>query len=146
MRCRSAALAVALLLALGDGAAIAAPMTPGLWETLTHADSVATPGSPSPVSRVCLSEQDVAKTLKTLPVPSSSCQSLNPVTGKEGTTSYDIVCGGSPPIRGKGSIATTATAYEGSMKLAIKTAPDKPDMPMNLTFAGRRVGDCPAAK
>jgi len=88
----------------------------------------------------------VAKTLKTLPVPSQSCQSLSPVTGKDGTTSYDIVCSGTPSMRGKATIAMTPAAYEGTMKLTMKTAPDKPDAPMSFTFAGRRIGDCPNAK
>jgi len=144
MRFRIFAAGAGLLLAMGATAAVAAPMQPGLWEVLTHADTVASPESASPVSRVCFTQQDVAKTLKTLPVPSPGCQSLNPLSGKEGTTSYDIVCAGPPAMRGKGSIATTATAYEGSMQLAIKTAPGKPDAPVNFTFAGRRVGDCPA--
>ena len=43
-------------------------------------------------------------------------------------------------------MTTTENAYEGDMKLSVRSAPDKPDVPVHFTYAGRRVGDCPAAK
>jgi len=135
----------ALATGLATMACSAAPMKPGLWEVMTRGETAAASAAPSPMSRVCFTDQDIAKTAKTLPVPSASCQSLNPVTGKDGKTSYDIACTGTPAMRGRGTIAMTPAAYEGSMQLSIKIAPDKPDAAMNFTFAGRRVGDCPGA-
>jgi hypothetical protein len=122
----------------------AATMKPGLCETMTKNEGPG-PGPASPVNRVCFGAQDVSGDGKHLPVPSGACQAVKPtMTGDK--TSYDIVCTGTPPMRGRGEMTTTENAYEGDMKLSVRAAPDKPDVPVHFTYAGRRVGDCPAGK
>jgi Protein of unknown function (DUF3617) len=121
----------------------AATMTPGLYETVTRTDGAA-PAKPGPVARACFAAQDVSGDGKHLPVPTTNCQAVRPTVNGD-KTSYDIVCTGTPAMRGRGEFIATANAYEGDIRLSVRPAPDKPEAPMHFSFAGHRVGDCPAA-
>jgi Protein of unknown function (DUF3617) len=118
----------------------AGPMQPGLWEVLSSAN-VGGATTDSPATRVCVSSKDAADGAQGLPRPTAACSVANART--EGNkTSYDIECTDKPAMRGHAELMATPNAYEGSMQLTITQAPGTPGLPMSMTFAGRRLGDC----
>lgn len=118
----------------------AGPMQPGMWEILSTADTGGTKAD-APATRVCISSKEAAEGLQSLPRPAASCTVMNPKT--EGNkTSYEIECGDKPSMRGRAELMATSDAYEGSMQMTIVHAPGAPGVPMRVTFAGRRLGDC----
>jgi hypothetical protein len=115
-------------------------MQPGLWEVLSSANVGGTT-TDSPATRVCVSFKDAADGAQGLPRPTAACGVANART--EGNkTSYDIECSDKPAMRGHAELMATPNAYEGTMQLTITQAPGTPGLPMSMTFAGRRLGDC----
>jgi len=118
----------------------AGPMQPGMWEVLSNANIGGTSAN-QPVTRVCISSKEPADSLQSLPRPSPSCKVMNART--EGSkTFYEIECPDKPAMRGRAELMATPNAYEGSVQMLIIQAPGMPDVPMSVTFAGRRLGDC----
>jgi len=135
---------LALLLSAVQAAAAASPLRPGLWEVVVQADLGGAASAPPP-SRMCLSQKDIDDSSKTLPKPSASCTIVTPKTTDD-KTSYDIVCPGPSPMRGRGDLRSSPNSYDGTILMTMKSAPNQPDRPVKFTFAGRRIGDCDKAK
>jgi hypothetical protein len=121
-------------------AAGAGPMQPGMWEVLSNANIGGT-SADQPTTRVCISSKEAADSLQSLPRPSPSCNVMNART--EGNKIfYEIECADKPAMRGRAELMATPNAYQGSVQMMIIQAPGMPDVPMRVTFAGRRLGDC----
>jgi hypothetical protein len=117
---------------------------PGLWEVVVQADVGGAASAPPP-SRMCLSQKDIDDSSKTLPKPSTNCTIVTPKTTDD-KTSYDIVCPGPSPMRGRADLRSSPNSYDGTIMMTMKSAPNQPDRPVKFTFAGRRIGDCGKAK
>jgi hypothetical protein len=124
--------------------AAALPLRPGLWEVVVQADLGGAASAPPP-SRMCLSQKDVDDGSKTLPKPSTNCTIVTPKTVDD-KTSYDLICPGPTPMRGRADVRSSPNSYEGTILMTMKAAPNQPDRPVKFTFAGRRLGDCGSAK
>lgn len=121
--------------------ALAAPLQPGLWEVLSKTDVGGTVAD-SPATRVCISQKAAEDIAQNLPKPGARCTVLD-VRTEGSRTSYGIDCASNPAMRGQAELTATPGAYEGTMRMTIKQPqPGAPDVPMSVTFAGRRIGDC----
>jgi hypothetical protein len=144
IKCAKFVVALAALLSALEAAAAGSPLRPGLWEVVVQADLGGAASAPPP-SRMCLSQREIDDSSKTLPKPSANCTIVTPKT-VEDKTSYDIVCPGPSPMRGRADLRSSPNSYDGTILMTMKTGPNQPDRPVKLTFAGRRIGDCGNAK
>jgi hypothetical protein len=135
---------LALLPGAVHAAAAAWPLRPGLWEVVVQADLGGAASAPPP-SRMCLSQKEIDDGAKTLPKPSANCTIVTPKTDDD-KISYDIVCPGPSPMRGRADLRSSPNSYEGTIQMTMKSAPNQPDRPVKFTFAGRRIGDCDKPK
>jgi hypothetical protein len=129
---------LAVLMCAASLAFAASPLRPGLWEVLVQTDLGA---GAAPPSRVCLTQQDIDDTSKTLPKPSPSCAVVAPKTVAD-KTSYDLACPAPNAMRGHAEIKYAPNAYEGVVLMTMKVESNKPERQVKFTFAGSRVGDC----
>jgi hypothetical protein len=143
MRAKSVA-GLAMLVGAAQLAVAASPLRPGLWEVVVQADLGGAASAPPP-SRMCLSQKDIDDTSKTWPKPSANCTIVAPKTVDD-KTSYDLICPGPPPMRGRADLRSAPTSYDGTILMTMKAGPNQPDRPVKFTFSGRRVGDCGNAK
>jgi hypothetical protein len=115
-------------------------MQPGLWEILSSANVGGT-STDVPATRICIPSKEAPDIGQGLPRPRPACSVMNAKT--EGNkTSYEIDCADDPVTRGRAELMATPNAYEGSMQMTIIQAPGTPGIPVSITFAGRRLGDC----
>ena len=140
-RCMKFILAFATLAGAGQLNAAALPLKPGLWEVVVQADLGGSASVPPP-SRMCLSQKDIDDSVKIMPKPSANCTIVTPRTADD-KTSYDLICPGATPMRGRADVRSGPTSYDGTMVLTMKSGPNQPDRPVKFTFAGRRISDCP---
>ncbi len=121
--------------------ALAAGLQPGMWEVLSKTDVGGTVAD-APANRVCISPKAAEDIAQNLPKPGARCTVLD-VRTEGSRTSYGIECTSDPTMRGQAELTATPGAYEGTMRMMIKQPkPGAPDIPMSVTFAGRRIGDC----
>src|SRR2546423_3912537 len=115
-------------------AAASLPLRPGLWEVVVQADLGGTAAVPPP-SRTCLSQKDIDDGTKTMPKPSANCTIVTPKTIDD-RTSYDLICPGATPMRGRAEVRSAPNSYDGTILLTMKSGPNQPDRPVKFTFAG----------
>lgn len=120
---------------------LAAPLQPGIWEVLSKTDIGGTVAD-SPPTRVCISQKSAEDIAQSLPKPGSGCTVLD-VRTEGNRTSYGIECASNPAMRGQAELTATSGNYQGTMRMMIRQPQaGAPDVPMSVTFAGRRIGDC----
>jgi Protein of unknown function (DUF3617) len=119
----------------------ASPMQPGLWESTV---SVSRAGRVPLVTtdRDCVTQREIDDGTKSLPRPGGDCQLANIATDG-GKTTYDFACrDGAATLQGKAEFAMEATRYDGKLD-AVARRGTNPDVPTTMTWAAKRVGDCP---
>lgn len=128
--------------ALAPGAALAAsPMQPGLWETTV---SVSRAGRVPLVStdRDCVTQKEIDDGTKSVPKPGHECE-LSNVAAAGPKTTYDFACRNGPAtLTGRAEFAIEATRYDGKVD-AVTRRGTEPDVATTMTWAAKRVGDCP---
>jgi len=134
--------AALLLAALVPAAAQAAsPMQPGLWESTV---SVSRTGRVPLVAtdRDCVTQKEIDDGTKSLPRPGGECELTN-IVSDGGKTTYDFACRDGPAtLQGKAEFMIEATRYEGKLD-AVARRGTNPDTPTTMTWAAKRVGECP---
>jgi hypothetical protein len=136
------ALAAATLAAPAVHAAPPGGMRPGLWETTITSNM----GGGKPVStRACVTAQQLEDPKGNLPKMDAKmkCEQLDYKTSGS-TVSWKMRCTGEVPMEGTGQMTASPDSYSGKMDMTMKMQGQT--MSMSQTMAGKRVGDCPAAK
>jgi hypothetical protein len=108
-----------------------------LWEVTTRMEMPGMPmAMPPQVNRVCSSKNRKDEDL----IPKQGdCRMLDSKrTGN--TVTYKMECAGSHPSTVEGTMTFASNAYDGKMHMVMKGSNDA----MNMTFSGKRVGDCTA--
>jgi hypothetical protein len=144
----------ALLLSAALPALAAPAMQPGLWEIATTTRMEGLPGIPAgatpPAQEMkntqCYKAEQTTDASKMMVPPadtSRSCKSVDPkIDGN--TVSWKMECGGDAPSISEGKNTFAGDSYTGEMKVTQLGGQAK-GMTINMTFAGHRLGDCPAA-
>jgi len=110
-----------------------------LWEVTTKMEMPGMPmAMPPQTNRFCLGKN--RKDEDFVPRQSGDCRMLESKRVGNRFT-YRMECTGSHPAVVEGAINFANDAYDGQMRMAMKDTNDA----MNMTFSGRRVGDCAAA-
>ena len=125
--------------------AVAAPpggMRPGLWETTITSNMA---GGKPISTRACVTAQQLEDPKGTLPKMDANmkCEQLDYKTSGS-TVSWKMRCTGEVPMEGSGQMTAGPESYSGKMDMTMKMQGQS--MSMSQTMAGKRVGDCPAAK
>lgn len=119
--------------AFAGAPAVAAQMTPGLWEYTTKIDM---PGMAMPphTAQQCMKAADVSDTRKTLPID-KHCETSD-VKYEGNTVSWKMRCDAPQAMTGSGSMTQEATRSSGTVKMSMQG--------MNVTshIEGKRIGDC----
>ncbi len=110
-----------------------------LWEVSTK---MAMPGMPmampAQTQRVCIGKNQ--KDEEYVPKQGDCSMLESKRVGNKFT--YKMDCAGSNPATVDGTITFGANVYDGQMRMTLKPTKDT----MDLTFTGKRVGDCAATK
>ncbi|HEV2685027.1 MAG TPA: DUF3617 family protein [Actinomycetota bacterium] len=109
-----------------------------LWEVTSKMEMPGMPmAMPPQISRVCSSKNRKDEDL----VPKQGdCRMLE--SGRTGNKfTYKMDCSGSHPSTVDGAITFGSNAYDGKMHMVMKGTNDA----MDMSFTGKRVGDCTAA-
>ena len=139
-RKRSAALpcaAIALALALAASMPASAQGKDELWEVSSRMEMPGMPTAMAPqVRRVCLAKNRKDEAFVPL---QGDCRMLD---GKRvgNKFTYKMDCSGNHPAIVDGAITFASDAYDGRMRMAMKQTNDA----MDMTFSGKRVGECTA--
>jgi len=135
---RAASLAVAALALPSD---VLAQGKDDLWEGTMKMGMPGMPmAMPAQVNRVCLSKNRKDEDL----IPRrENCRVLE--SSRVGNKlTYKMACTGEEAMTVSGEMTYAGTSYEGRMRMITQSSGQS--MEMGQTFAGKRVGDCTAAK
>ena len=139
--CRSTARVCAgtvLACALAASSPASAQGKDDLWEVSSKMEMAGVPMSmPAQSNRVCVGKN--RKDEDFIP-QQAGCRLLESKRAGNKFT-YKMDCAGNPPATVDGAITFATNAYEGQMRLTMKQTNEA----MNMTFIGKRVGDCTAA-
>jgi hypothetical protein len=119
----------------------ASPMQPGLWESTV---SVSRTGRVPLVTteRDCVTQKEIDDGTKSLPRPGGDCQLANVVTDGSRTT-YEFACRDGPAtLSGRAEFTIEAARYEGKLDAVARRGTGS-ENPTTMTWAAKRVGDCP---
>ena len=144
-------IAAGAVLALWPVAAeAAAPLEPGLWETIVKTSGVMGMGANTFVNKECLRAEDAVKPENFTPdlvMPEMQCTKGN-FTERGDTFTWDVVCRGpGVSMAGVGTfLAKGSQAYAGSviMQMKVDGMPQIGGMGVETTttYSGRRIGAC----
>ena len=139
MYCRSTFRVTMLALGLAAALPASAQGKDDLWEVTSKMEMPGMPMAlPAQTNRVCVAKNRKDEDL----VPrQGDCRLVDSKrTGSKFT--YKMECAGQEPTSVDGAITFGNNAYDGQMRMTMKRTNDT----MNMTFTGKRVGDCAAAK
>jgi hypothetical protein len=131
---------IALAFAYAASAPALAQAKDDLWEVSTKMEMPGMPmAMPPQTNRFCLGKN--RKDEDFVPKQGGDCRVLESKRVGNRFT-YRMECSGNNPAVVEGAINFGNNAYDGQMRMAMKGSNDA----MNMTFSGRRVGDCTAAR
>ncbi len=133
-RARAAAF---LLVALAISPLASAQGKDDLWEISTRMEMAGMPmAMPGQVNRVCVGKSPKDEDL----VPKQgNCRMVDSKrTGSKFT--YKMECAGNEPMTMVGEMTFGNNTYDGQMRMTMTKSKDT----MNMTYSGKRVGDCTA--
>jgi hypothetical protein len=108
-----------------------------LWEVTTKIEMVGMPFSlPAQTQRLCSSKARGDEGM----IPKNQGCSVSDVRRTGNRVTFKMTCTGQNAMSGDGEMTSSATSYDGIMRL--KGQADGQDMAMTHTFSGKRVGDC----
>ena len=120
----------------------AAPnLQPGMWELrvkMTMEEAEGMPAMPEQVFQRCMQAKDLEAGI-TAP-PEGECKVSGYKTSGD-SAEWQVECGGSMPMRGKGRMTSTPTAYQGEIEMKMEDGDG--GMTMHHVMSGKRLGDCP---
>ena len=120
----------------------AAPtLQPGMWELrvkMTMEAGEGMPAMPEQVFQRCMQAKDLESSV-TAP-PQGECKVSNFKTSGD-TAEWQLECGGSMPMHGKGRMTSSPTAYQGEIEMKMEDGDG--GMTMHHVMSGKRLGDCP---
>ena len=128
------------VLALGLAAALPASAQgkDDLWEVTSKMEMPGMPmAMPAQTNRVCVAKNRKDEDL----VPRQGDCRLVDSKRVGSKFTYKMECAGQEPTTVDGAITFGNNAYDGQMRMTMKRTNDT----MNMTFIGKRVGDCTAA-
>ncbi len=131
------AVLVALLTALAAAPPAAAQGKDDLWEVSTRMEMPGMPmAMPGQVNRMCVGKNRKDEDL----IPRQDNCRVTDSRRSGNQISYRMECAGAEPSVIVGEMTLGANAYDGRMRMTLTKTNDT----MNMTYAGRRVGDCTA--
>ncbi len=136
---RRACAEIVLAAALAASLPASAQGKDDLWEVSTKMEMPGMPmAMPAQTNRVCVGKN--RKDEEFVPRQGGDCRM---VEGKRVGDKfiYKMDCAGSDPSTVDGAITFGNNVYDGKMRMTMKQTRDT----MDMTFAGKRVGDCTAA-
>jgi hypothetical protein len=120
--------------------AAAPTMQPGLWEITTKTEMPGMPmAMPAQTMRHCYRPEDVKDPKSTVPAD-KNCK-MESFNQSGNTVTWQVSCqteGG--PMSGKGTMTQGAQSYTGTTTMKGKM--QGMDMTMNMSYSGKRVGEC----
>jgi hypothetical protein len=129
---------IVLVVALAVSLAATAQGKDDLWEISSKMEMPGMPmAMPGQMSRVCIGKNRKDEDL----IPKQGdCRMVDSKrVGNKFT--YTMDCAGSNPSTVAGEVTFGSNAYDGKMRMTMKQTKDT----MDMTFTGKRVGDCTAA-
>ena len=126
-----------LLVALAISPLASAQGKDDLWEISTRMEMAGMPmAMPAQVNRVCVGKSPKDEDL----VPKqANCRMVDSKrTGSKFT--YRMECAGNEPMTMVGEMTFGNNTYDGQMRMTMTKSKDT----MNMTYSGKRVGDCTA--
>lgn len=141
---RTAALSF-LATALAVGPACAAPnMKDGMWEITTKMEMAGRSDVAMPQQTVkhCLTKKDVEDPKRMTPSAGEQgrCK-MSDYKLQGNTATWKMACEGQGAMTGTGTATYSGDSYAGTQTMNMNAGGQA--MNMKMTFAGRRVGDCP---
>ena len=135
--CRSTFRVMVLTIAMAAALPASAQSKDDLWEVTSKMEMPGMPmAMPAQTNRVCVAKNRKDEDL----IPrQGDCRLVDSKrTGSKLT--YKMECAGQEPTTVDGAITFGNNAYDGQMRMTMKRTNDA----MNITFTGKRVGDCTA--
>ena len=136
---RRACAGIVLAAALAASLPASAQGKDDLWEVSTKMEMPGMPmAMPAQTNRVCIAKNRKDEDL--VPRQGGDCRVVESKRVGDKFT-YKMDCAGSHPSTVDGAITFGSNGYDGKMRMTMKQTGDA----MDMTFAGKRVGDCTAA-